>query len=127
MNPKGIRGYSVDLRTRIVALAVTGISSQAVADQFSVNVSTVQRYLQKQCLGTLQLTPISPGRPPLLTAVHETQLLKQVETHPHATLVEHARMLESATGLKVSFKSVDRAFARLNITHKKNAGRTRAQ
>ena len=117
MNPKGIRGYSVDLRTRIVALAVTGVSSQAVADQFSVNVSTVQRYLQKQRLGTLQLIPISPGRPPLLTAIHEAQLLKQVETHAHATLVEHANMLEAATGLKISSKSVDRAFTRLKITH----------
>jgi len=28
-------------------------------------------------------------------------------------------MLEAATGLKVSFKSVDRAFARLSITHQK--------
>ena len=31
-----------------------------------------------------------------------------------------ARMLEAATGLKVSFKTVDRAFTRLKITHKKN-------
>lgn len=110
-----------------MALAASGVSSQAVADQFSVNVSTIQRYLQKQRLGTLQLTPISPGRPPLLTAVHGAQLLKQVELHAHATLVEHANMLEAATGLKVSSKSVDRAFTRLKITHKKNAGRTRAQ
>jgi len=34
-------------------------------------------------------------------------------------------MLEAATGLKVSSKTVDRAFARLQITYKKNAGRTR--
>ena len=36
-------------------------------------------------------------------------------------------MLETATGLKVSFKTVDQAFTRLKITHKKNVCRQRAQ
>ena len=67
------------------------------------------------------------GRPFRLTALHEAQLLNQLEEHGDATLVEHASMLEAATGLKVSFKTVDRAFARLNITHKKNAGRQSAE
>ena len=40
---------------------------------------------------------------------------------------QEASMLETATGPKVSFKTVNRAFTRLKITHKKNAGRQRAQ
>ncbi len=98
-----------------------------MAHHFSVDVSTVRRYVQKHQRGTLNVTPSSPGRPPTLTAVHEAQLLEQLDDHADATLVEHARMLEAATGLKVSFKTVDRAFGRLKITHKKNAGRQRAQ
>lgn len=123
----GVRGYSFDLKTRIVALAETGVSAKDVAHHFSVDVSTVRRYVQKHQRGTLNVTPSSPGRPPTLTAVHEAQLLKQLDDHADATLVEHAGMLEAATGLKVSFKTVDRAFGRLKITHKKNTGRQRAQ
>lgn len=125
MNRVGVRGYSFDLKSRIVALALTGVAPKDVAQQFSVEVTTVRRYLQKHRLGTLALTPVSPGRPPRLTDVHEAQLLQQLDTHADATLLEHARLLEDATGLRVSFKTVDRAFARMKITHKKNTGRQR--
>lgn len=80
---------------------------------------TVYTYLKSHRLGQLHVVAKPTGRPFQLTAVHETQLLKQLEAHGDATLVEHARMLEEATGLKVSFKTVDRAFARLHITYKK--------
>ncbi|SMB78876.1 hypothetical protein SAMN00790413_05672 [Deinococcus hopiensis KR-140] len=36
-------------------------------------------------------------------------------------------MLEEATGLKISFKTVDRVFRKHHITHKKNAGRERTK
>jgi len=89
----GIRGYSFDLKERIVALAETGVLAKDVAHHFSVDVSTVRRYVQKHQRGTLKVTPRSPGRPPTLTAVHEAQLLKQLDDHADATLVEHAGFL----------------------------------
>jgi hypothetical protein len=62
-----------------------------------------------------------------LVAEHEQHLLQQVKSHPDATLQEHAQMLLQATGLQTSFKSVDRAFRRLGITHKKNGEGRRAE
>ena len=85
---------------------------------------TVYRYLKSHRLGLLHVVAKPTGRPFQLTTVHEAQLLKQFEEHRDATLVEHASILEAATGLKVSYKTVDRAFTRLQITYKKNAGRS---
>lgn len=123
----GAAGYDLALRERIVAAVRDGKTPLEAAQQFSVQLATVYRYLELDRLGTLDVVRKPSGRPFRVTAVHEAQLLKQLDEHGDATLVEHARMLEAATGLKVSFKTVDRAFSRLKITHKKNAGRQRAQ
>lgn len=123
----GAGGYDLALRERIVAAVEGGRSVKDTAQLFSVHVLTVYTYLKRHRLGQLAVVGKPTGRPPRLTAVHEAQLLKQLDTHADATLVEHARMLEDTTGLKVSSKTVDRAFARLKISHKKNAGRARAQ
>ena len=40
------------------------------------------------------------------------KLLKQVNEKPDSTLEEHRVLLEEATGLKISFKTVDRVFRR---------------
>jgi len=65
------------------------------------------------------------GRHRTVTALHEQQLLAQLETHRDATLQEHADLLEAARGLKISYKTVNRVFRRPKITHKKTAGRQR--
>ncbi len=127
MNTAGVYGYGLEFRTRIVALVLGGASPEEAACHFAVHVNTVKRYLERHHNNTLHLRVKPTGRHRTVTTVHDEQLLKQLETHPDATLTEHARMLEEATGLNVCFKTVDRAFARLQITHKKNAGRTRAQ
>jgi len=108
-----------------VAAVEAGHSKKAVARLYGVHLTTVDAYLEKQRLGTLHEAGRSPGRPPRVTPLHEQQLLKQLEEHRDATLVEHASMLDEATGLKVSFKTVDRVFRKHQITHKKNAGRQR--
>ena len=120
----GAAGYDLALRERIVAAVEGGRSVKDAARQFSVNIMTVYRYLNSHRLGLLHVVAKPTGRPFQLTALHEAQLLKQLEEHGDATLVEHAGMLEAATGLKVHYKTVDRAFARLQITYKKNAGRS---
>ena len=123
----GAGGYDIVLRERIVAAVEGGMLVKEAARLFSVNVMTVYTYLKRHRQGMLDVVGKPTGRPFRLTTVHEVQLLNQLEEHGDATLVEHARMLEAATGLKVSFKTVDRAFARLKITYKKNAGRQRAE
>lgn len=125
MNTAGVRGYGLELRTRIVALVEGGASVQEAARHFSVHVTTVQRYLTRHRDHTLHVIAKPTGRHRTVTPSHEQQLLAQLDNHGDATLQEHADMLEAATGLHVSFKTVDRVFRRHHITHKKNAGRQR--
>jgi len=125
MKAVGGQGYALELRERIVRAVENGGAIAVVAQHFSVHPTTVQQYLELDQQGQLGLVLTSPGRPRRVTNAHEAQLLRQLDDDPDATLVEHARMLEDATGLAVSFKTVDRVFARHGITHKKNAGRQR--
>ena len=123
MNTAGVYGYGLEFRTRIVALVLAGATPEEAARHFAVHVDTVKRYVARHHDGTLHVRVKPTGRHRRVTTLHEAQLLKQLETHPDATLTEHARMLEEATGLKICFKTVDRVFARHQITHKKNGGR----
>ena len=127
MNSAGVRGYGIEFWTRIVALVERGASPGEAAQHFSVHVSTVKRYLERHRQNTLHLIPRPTGRRRTVTAEHEQHVLTQLETHPDATLQEHVNLLEAATGLKISFKTVDWVFGRHKITHKKNASRQRAQ
>ncbi|WP_139806467.1 IS630 family transposase [Deinococcus hopiensis] len=119
MKAVGGRGYSLDLRERVVAAVEGGQTRKEVARLYRMRIETVDTYLEKQRLGTLHEVGRSSGRPPRVTPLHEQQLLQQLKAHDDATLIEHARMLEEATGLKVSFKTVDRVFRKHHITRKK--------
>lgn len=127
MNTAGVRGYGLEFRTRIVALVLEGASPRTAAQHFSVHVSTVERYMERHHQNTLHVIAKPTGRHRTVTPEHEQHLLAQLETHRDATLQEHAELLEKATGLKVSFKTVDRVFRRHQITHKKNSGRMRTE
>jgi len=119
MNTAGVRGYSLELRTRIVALVLGGASPDEAARHFSVHVDTVKSDLERHRQNTLHVVARLTGRHRTVTALHEQQLLAQLETRWDATLQEHADLLEAATGLKMSDKTVDRVFRRDKITHKK--------
>lgn len=106
----GARGYSVDLRERIVAAALKDSDHQRVAETFQVWVGTVELYLKKHAAGTLRDVKRPSGRRRTVQSEHE-----------------HARKLEAKTGLKISDRTVDRVFGRHGITYKKNAGRVRAK
>ena len=109
----GVARYDLALRERIVAAVEGGMSVKETTRQFSVSLMTAYTYRKQHQSGQLHIVRKPTGRPFRVTAVHEAQLLKQLETHADATLVEHAALLEAATGLRVSYKSVDRAFTRL--------------
>ena len=109
------------MRERIVLVVCEGMAVEEAAQQYRVHLQTVQRYLNQGDQGLLGVYVKPSGRPCTLQAEHEQQLLQQLVEHADATLVEHTRMLETTTGLKVSFKTVDRAFTRLKITHKKGS------
>lgn len=127
MRRVGAAGYGNDLRERIVVALQQGASTKEVAQRFQVGIDTVQRYRRKEKEGTLKQRLKPTGRCRKVREEHEQQLLKQLDTHPDATLQEHADMLREETGLDITYRTVDRVFQRNHITHKKNTGRQRAE
>lgn len=123
----GARGYSIDLRERIVAAALKDSDHRRVAETFQVWVGTVRLYLTKHAAGTLRDVKWPTGRRHTVQSEHEQVLLQQLEEDHDASLEEHARRLEAKTGLKISDRTVDRVLRRHSITSKKNAGRIRTQ
>jgi len=94
----GAAGYDFALRERIVAAVEGGMAVKDAARVFSVNVMTVYRYLKSHRMGQLHVVAKPTGRPFQLTALHEAQLLKQLEAHSDATLFEHARSSHGPEG-----------------------------
>ena len=113
------RRYSSDLRELVVKAVEEGQAPESVAQTYRMSLKTVKSYVAKKADGTLHQVKGSGGRPRLVQEHHEMQLLKQVNEKPDSTLEEHRVLLEEATGLKISFKTVDRVFRRHQIKHKK--------
>ena len=113
------RRYSSDLRELVVKAVEEGQAPESVAQTYRMSLKTVKSYVAKKADGTLHQVRGSGGRPRLVQEHHKMQLLKQVNEKPDSILEEHRVLLEEATGLKISFKTVDRVFRRHQIKHKK--------
>ena len=115
-----MKGYSLDLRERIVTAVSAGQSKTAVSERFGVSLSTVKRYLVRQAQG--ELAPSHhPGRPQRLDGYSCEQLQRQVRAQPDWSLERHATELAKATGIKLKKSSIGNYLKRLGITHKKRA------
>lgn len=113
-----MKGYSLDLRKRIVAAVAEGQGKTAVSEQFRVSRSTVKRYVKRQEQG--QLAPSKrPGRQRRLDSKGCEALRKQVKAHHDWTLEQHAKALTKETGVEIKKSSVGNYLKRLGITHKK--------
>ena len=115
----GAGGYGIELRERIVEAVQNGENVYTVAQRFGVHYQTVQMYVIKAELGTLDQTRTPTGRPRLFSEQHETQVFKQLEEFPDATLAEHVDMLFKATAFQTSETTIHRFFVRHGITYKK--------
>ncbi len=117
-----MRPYSLDLRERVIRALQGGARQKAVAEQFDVSLSTVQRFsYQYRAEGHLRSKP-SPGRPAKVTPARETDLL-ELATGENATLVSIARSWREKTGEHIAASTIHYALRRLGYTHKKNTGR----
>ncbi len=113
-----MRGYSLDLRKRIVAAVGAGQSETAVGERFEVSLSTVKRYLKRQAQGGLGPNR-HPGRPQRLSSGDCEQLRRQVEAHHDWSLEQHAAELSRETGIELKKSSVGNYLKRMGITYKK--------
>ena len=114
-----MRAYHLDLRDRVVAAVDAGTPITTVATQFRLHRSTIYRYLtQRQERGTL-VPRTSPGRRRTITANDDARLVAHLQQDPTATLADHCRTWEKATGVRLSPATLSRAIRRVGWSRKK--------
>lgn len=120
------KGYSKDLRERVVALVEEGDSRREAARLLNLAPSTAVRWLDRwTTTGSVEAKPgTGHSRSPL--AAHEQWLLALVEQEPDLTLEEIRDRLKREKKLSVAVSSVWRFYDRQEITFKKSPARRRA-
>jgi len=115
-----MRGYSEDLRSRVVAAVSRGVPRVEVVEQFMVSRATIKRWLKQwREQGDLAMKPV-PGRPAVKTRGLAAALPERLATHADATLEEHWPWWQEVSGLEVSPSTMSRALTRSNWTREKN-------
>ncbi|MEM6429861.1 MAG: IS630 family transposase [Deinococcota bacterium] len=114
-----MRGYSLDLRKRIVAAVKRGERIKDVAARYEVSRWTVRDYMNLDKAGKLAGIK-HPGRPALLQGEKLAVLERQVAEHPEWTLEKRAEVLAEATGVKLKKSAIGNYLKNLGITYKKS-------
>jgi transposase len=113
------RGYSRDLRERLLQAVASGLTVGEVARITGVSDSTIRRYQRKAAAGDALEPGTSPGGPRKITVIEEDALRAQVAATPDATLAEHCRQWAADGHADVSVATMSRALARLGLPLKK--------
>jgi len=115
------KGYSLDLRERIVAHVAAGGSRRGAARQFEVSDSCAVKLMARMDR-TGSLEPARQGRPPGdgKLAAHRDFLIEQVEARPDITMPELAGLLEAQRGVKVSAPLLSRVLCAAGFSDKKS-------
>ncbi len=111
----------MDLRERVVQGVLRGSSHRVVAQQFSISLATVGRWLRLQRQsGSVAPRPLG-GVPRRLEAKAHPRLEAQLRSHGDATLAQHCALWEQEPGQRLSRATMGRAIARVGYTRKKRA------
>ena len=118
-----MKAYSLDLRERVAAACQQpGRSLGAVAAQFSVSVSFVEKLLQRQrTSGSLAPLPLRGGPAPCLDASSRADVVACLRQQPDATLDELRVWVAALGGPAVSPATMGRAVQALDWRRKKRA------
>lgn len=113
--------YSVDLRKRVVAAYKPDETSyESIAEQFSVGVASVNRWLQKKRkTGSVEPAAHAGGPVRRIDADGEKLLLVIVGQMPDLTLGEIAERYAAERGVQPKIPTLQRALVRLGLTRKK--------
>ena len=119
------RAYSSDLRERLTAAVMAGMSRNEAADVFSVAISTAVKWMQRlRDTGSAAAKPSGGSTSPL--EQHTERILAVVREQPDATLKEIQASLRKE-GIHTSKSALDRFLARHKITRKKKSLRAAEQ
>ena len=120
------KGYSKDLRERVVAIVQDGVSAREAARLLNIGAATAIRWIDRwTSTGSVEAKPgTGYSKSPL--KAHERWLLDLVAAEPDLTLEEIRDRLRREKKLEVATSSIWRFFDRQEITFKKNSARRRA-
>ena len=104
-----MRGYSQDLRERVLAAVARGMPRQEVSTTFAISFGSLKRWLHTQRFGPKATPARPPGPKPTITADQQAQLTAQVRAHPDATIAQHAARWNAAHGTNLSQWTLGRA------------------
>jgi transposase len=115
-----MRGYSLDLRLKVLAAVDRGIPRKEVVRTLGVSRPTLERYLSlRRQTGEIG-PPRTPGRTPFGVTIEERSALwRQLEENDYATLERHCELWESEQGDRVSVPTMWRAVRKLGWTKKR--------
>ena len=116
-----MKAYSLDLRERVAAACQQpGRTLGAVAAQFSVSVSFVEKLLQRQrTSGSLAPLPLRGGPAPCLDASSRADVVACLRQQPDATLDELRVWVAALGGPAVSVATMGRAVQAVGWRRKK--------
>ncbi len=113
------RGYSRDLRERLLQAVASGRSVVEIARITGVSESSIGRWKRKAAAGASLDPGTSPGGPRKIPGAEEAALRAQVAAYPDATLTEHCAMWAAAGHATVSRATMCRTLTRLGLPLKK--------
>jgi len=115
------KGYSVDLRARVIAvLERDEITDEAAAELFQIGEATVHRWKRlKRETGGLEPRPYGGGYPPRIPPEKTGILRQMVAEQPDLTDQEAAWEYHRRTGTSVSKATMGRTLRKLGLTRKK--------
>lgn len=114
-----MRAHSQDLRQQVLCAVDEGTSRAEIIERFQVSRATIKHYLkQRRETGNVQPRPI-PGRPKVKGKALQTELARQLEVHPAATLADHCHIWETEHGMRVSSATMSRAIRAVGWIRKK--------
>lgn len=113
--------YSVDLRQRVVAAYKPGKTTyEALAEQFSVGIASVNRWLsKKRKTGSVEPEAHGGGPARRIDVEGEELLLVMVGEMPDLTLGEIAERYAAHRGIQPKIPTLQRTLDRLGLTRKK--------
>lgn len=113
------RGYSRDLRERLLQAWASGLSAAEIERTTGVSPSSLGRWKRKQTAGASLDPGVSPGGPRKIPVADEPALRAQVAATPDATLAEHCAQWTADGHAPVGLSTMSRALLRLGLPLKK--------
>jgi len=115
-----MRPYSQDLRERAIAALESGKTQAAVAAQFSIHQSTLEKWWYRwRKTGSCAALPPTQGRKRTLKPA-EKIIRAEVKKRPDVTLAALCERVQDAKGLQVSESMMCRELQILNLPLKKS-------